>query len=66
MPNLCYFLKIMLPVTEIMLLTFYTDFIRKIKIISGLTLSILTLMNFHMVHLIVQSYSPKHRKYACA
>ena len=25
MPKLCYFLKIMLPVTEIMLLRFYTD-----------------------------------------
>ena len=26
MPKLCYFLKIMLSVTEIMLLRFYTDF----------------------------------------
>ena len=47
-PKLCYFLKITLSVIC------YLDFtliLRKIKIISSLTLSILTLMNIHIVHL---------------
>ena len=42
----------MLSVTEIMLLRFYTNF-KEIKIISSLTLSILTLMKIHIVHLLV-------------
>ena len=44
--------KIMLSVTEIMLLR-----LRKIKIISSLTLSILTLMNIYIVHLPVLQHS---------
>ena len=49
----------MLSVTEIMLLRFYTDF-RKIKIISSLNLSILTLMNIHIVHLPVFNIANTH------
>ena len=50
----------MLSVTEIMLI--YLDFTVKIKIISSLTLSFLTLMNIRMVHLpVLQSLASQIR-----
>ena len=50
----------MLSVTEIMLI--YLDFTVKIKIISSLTLSFLTLMNIHIVHLpVLQSLASQIR-----
>ena len=58
MPKLCYFLKIMPSVTEIMLL----EYIRKFKITSSLTLSILTLIYIHIVHLpLLQSLASQIR-----
>ena len=53
----------MLSVTEIMLI--YLDFTVKIKIISSLTLSFLTLMNIRIVHLpVLQSLASQIRMYA--
>ena len=50
----------MLSVTEIMLI--YLDFTVKIKIISSLTLSFLTLMNNRIVHLpVLQSLASQIR-----
>ena len=50
----------MLSVTEIMLI--YLDFTVKIKIISSLTLSFLTLMNIRIVHLpVLQSLASQIR-----
>ena len=50
----------MLSVTEIMLI--YLDFTMKIKIISSLTLSFLTLMNIRIVHLpVLQSLASQIR-----